>query len=144
VSHIVAHPSTTVCILDTTGTFDVVRMHQTILSRLNASSISADVNSEAEALLDRIKIARIFDFLGLFEAINEIKNETFAVVQPQGGKDVKRTVIPDSEDESSDAEFEQNPTSQNIGCVVIDNLTTVMNPLFKTNHVQGKLCRGAC
>jgi hypothetical protein len=139
VSLVVDHRDVTVCILDTTGTFDVVRMHQAIVSRISASSSSENVNLEAESLLERIKIVRIFDFFGLLEVINEIKSDTLTVGQPQAGKSIERAVIPDSEDEDSDAEAELHPKTLKIGCVVIDNLTTVMNSLFKTNHVQGML-----
>jgi len=127
--------------LDTTGTFDVVRMHQIILSRLHASPTSENVNVNAETLLDRIKIVRVFDFYGLSEAINEIRDGLLTDPQPKGAVSVQQAVIPDSEDEDEDLDLEyeqeQDRGPQKVGCVVVDNLTTTMNPLFKTNHVQG-------
>lgn len=120
--------------IDTTGTFDVLRLYSTILSRLRHDprhgrvKDSADAQeAAAEQILGRVKIMRVFDFLGMIEAISEVRerleiqhheherNENDLLhptnVEPlvlaperESGRKLKhiRSTIPDSDDEMED------------------------------------------
>jgi hypothetical protein len=121
-----------------------------------------DVENQAEDALGRVKIMRVFDFVGMSEAVNELRAELEA---PPPGDDhaaeLQRTdmrrEIPDSEDESDDddmlfeseivqhskkTENEDEPLSnegaERLGLILVDNITHVMNPILKSNYVQGR------
>jgi hypothetical protein len=99
-----------------------------------------------------VRILRVFDFFGVVEATNEIiemldQDVRLSKPSPRSARKIARRrlgIVPDSEDEedmelSEDEAVEDSilPPSS-IGFVIIDNLTTVMNPLLKTNHVNGR------
>ena len=74
-THLLASPSTTAVIIDTTGAFDVRQLHAIVLSRVSRrvrSAIEAEQDHAAELevawVLDRVQVMRVFDFTGLIEA----------------------------------------------------------------------------
>lgn len=102
--------------------------------------------AKAEAVLQRLKIIRVFDFVGAVEAVDEIQRglEGPPLVKPtarttQRERRIRTGQVPDSEDEEEDSPpaLEDIDTNSCIGMVIIDNLTSVVNPLIKGNHVQG-------
>jgi hypothetical protein len=121
-----------------------------------------DIESKAEEALQRVRIIRAFDFFGVVEAINEIrgsleKHSRLSKPSPRSARRAARrmlNIVPDSEDEDDEDIIERvvaqqklndkislqtnttDATSQ-IGLIIIDNLTTVMNPLLKSNHLHG-------
>jgi hypothetical protein len=151
VSHVLSTGKAEAIIVDSTGSFDVVRLHQIVISRLRAKDPSSNAESEAEVALQRVRIIRVFDFSGVVEAINEIRetldnHNRLSKPSPTSARRAAHRrlgIIPDSEDEDdledSKVEIEDSEAQpSSIGFIVIDNITTVMNPLLKSNHVNGK------
>jgi len=142
-------------VIDTTGSFDVVRLHQAIIIRLRGDGWTDAVNEEAEKALQRVRITRVFDFFGVIEAVNEIREvlEQRFRISKLSPKSARRNArhrlgyVPDSEDEDEDEAMQaevpvqepQNSNHLHIGLVLIDNISTVVNPLMKGNHIHGML-----
>ncbi|KAK4983242.1 hypothetical protein LTR28_002529, partial [Elasticomyces elasticus] len=75
----------TATVIDTTGTFDVLALHRALITRLrrqkkdNAQeprvqvSNDGDISNQAVEALDRVKISRVFDFVGVMEAVGEFE-----------------------------------------------------------------------
>ncbi|KAF2676143.1 hypothetical protein K458DRAFT_322730 [Lentithecium fluviatile CBS 122367] len=122
-------PNSTAAIIDTTGNVDIMRLYTFILSslqsdtallgilRTNHASADPSVEDVAAKVLDRVKIMRVFDLVGVVEAVGEIRDglegkwgrettevgETKATEQNQTeGPRPKKTVIADSEDEDEE------------------------------------------
>jgi hypothetical protein len=82
-------------VVDTTGTFDVLRLHEAILTRSKLMVLTErarqigdlqpemppppppneDAEKLAEKALERVKILRVFDFVGVMEAVDELSEE---------------------------------------------------------------------
>jgi hypothetical protein len=128
-------------VVDTTGNFDVLGVYTGILGRLRkdgaalaemrkvAASKDEDTMEDVAAkVLDRVKIMRVFDFVGVREAIGEIRDDLEGRKVVNRKKDEarpvyanspkrptpepltpelvpKRTVVADSEDEDDDEEM---------------------------------------
>ncbi|KAH9859663.1 hypothetical protein IAQ61_011444 [Plenodomus lingam] len=138
------HEGSMAAVIDTTGNFDVLALYRVILARLQNShatlsslcsslhDVQLDASAEdiATKLLDRVKMMRVFDFVGVKEAVDEIRDElegrcqrpavtlkgdeqqvTETVVAAEEhtpnitAQPSKRTVVADSEDEASDEEM---------------------------------------
>ncbi|KAH8708557.1 hypothetical protein GQ44DRAFT_777074 [Phaeosphaeriaceae sp. PMI808] len=145
VSSLLQHPMSMAAVVDTTGNFDILRLYTLILSQLEKMpkeiefvrsalgyKTGAQIEYIATRLLDHVKIMRVFDFVGVKEAISEIKdglegklisslgaNEADGEAA-QGSKLLapeslhKRTVIADSEDEDDEEEmlFDTSPKTK--------------------------------
>lgn len=162
--------------IDTTGSFDVLRLHHIIKLRLQACRATdrvlelanpnpqifnrPDANDDwdelADAALDRVRIMRVFDFVGVSEAINELRDDIKAV-RLQEHKDPPTVVamptqithVDDSESEEEDLmlfdgandEFLQEKSEtkkvEPVSIVIIDNITHVVNPIIKNDYTQG-------
>jgi hypothetical protein len=181
-------------VIDTTGTFDVLRLHEAIITRVKSKILTErarqigdlqpemspplppaeDYEKTAEKALERVKILRAFDFVGVVEAVDELSEElrsiskgeygemkeTEKVPPPKRVEPAKpRTEVADSdEEEDEDMLFESPPAAveeetlanppsslpsqilENIGMIIIDNISQVVNPILKTNYVRGKYC----
>jgi hypothetical protein len=152
VTYILSSKNQDAAIIDTTGTFDVIRLHQSIIKRLQRIGFPGDVEVEGERLLEKVRIVRVFDLFGIIEAVDEIREAYGTRRQPQSPRSARKAirsrlgVVPDSEDEDEDElpEIETNQSDQKelaaakVGFVMIDNLASVMSPMLKTNHVHGK------
>jgi hypothetical protein len=128
----------------------------------NAPISDSQIESIAEKTLERVKIMRVFDFVGVAEAVKELKNELCskpADPKPQGDSSTKdqRKEVADSEDEEDEEMLFDSPEpvraatgedvkgieplpldgAEKIGMIIIDNITQVVNPLLKNNYVQG-------
>lgn len=131
--------NSTAAVIDTSGNFDIMRLYTLILSFLKRnpealsslrshdapSNSGAKIEDVAAEVLDRVKIMRVFDFVGLREAVGEIRDMLegkSALTTSKEGKEVKehvvdeeeqlvnktppkRTVVLDSEDEEEDEEM---------------------------------------
>ncbi|KAF1958330.1 hypothetical protein CC80DRAFT_515116 [Byssothecium circinans] len=118
-------PASVAAVVDTTGNLDVLRLYTIILSRLHAdatllgslrmvSGQDGSAEDVAAKVLDRVKIMRAFDLVGVMEAVNEIRDGLegrMGLVVSEKEKEVvetdtslapKKTVIADSEDEDED------------------------------------------
>lgn len=79
VTHLLSSTTSQAVLIDATGTFDVLRLYNTVMSRLrrlpDGSNTTKEEDKEAAAaeILDRVKIMRVFDVLGMVEAISEIR-----------------------------------------------------------------------
>lgn len=139
-------PRCTAAIIDTTGNVDIMRLYMLIVSRLQAdpslletfrfsdASVDLPVEEVGAKVLERVKIMRVFDFVGVIEAVGEIREgfeakkvdigkrgvegrERVIVAEEKRSKAVplRKTEIADSEDEDEDEEdemlFNTEPTS---------------------------------
>ncbi|KAF2200117.1 hypothetical protein GQ43DRAFT_441887 [Delitschia confertaspora ATCC 74209] len=127
-------PSSASCaaIIDTTGNFDVFRIYTFLLLRLQSDAELLNqlrkgeemesVEDVAAKVLERVKIMRVFDFEGLMEAVEEVREElnggsksknihqeaTIIATpvqeedEPKVVKPTRKEVIGDSEDEDDD------------------------------------------
>jgi hypothetical protein len=128
--------------VDTTGNFDILKLYSLILSRLQKDAdilmsvrvvagcgLEDQVEDVAAKILDHVKIMRVFDFVGVKEAIGEIRDDlegrkaTKSMKEdgrpetktnanpppPEPGQEprpvLKRTVVQDSEDEDDGEEM---------------------------------------
>lgn len=125
VDAVLRYPGHSAAVVDTTGHFDVVRLFRGVLTRLEGCEKgvqgSAEVRDRAAGMLERVRILRVFDFVGVREAIEELREglEGMAGGDVRGtataGGDgveevpllqVRRTEVADSEDEEEDLETE--------------------------------------
>ncbi|KAI4714664.1 hypothetical protein J4E89_000345 [Alternaria sp. Ai002NY15] len=141
-SSLLQYENSTAAVVDTTGNFDVLRLYTMIVAQLSRqpdvqTSLRSTLNQGPETptedlaakVLDRVKIMRVFDFVGVREAIGEIrdgiekkkdgerasstekKKTTLPIEQPAQEEPpvekmpVKRTYVADSEDEEEDEEM---------------------------------------
>ncbi|RYN58541.1 hypothetical protein AA0118_g7252 [Alternaria tenuissima] len=132
IDSLLQYENSAAAVIDTTGNFDVVRLYAMIVARLSqrprlTASLHSAINPEPGAsiedlsarILDRVKIMRVFDFVGVREAIEELKddiagqnvaeptlaNEKMKEALPVEKVKMKRTYVPDSEDEEDDEEM---------------------------------------
>jgi hypothetical protein len=135
VDSLIKQPGSTAAVVDTMGNFDVVGVYTGILERLKRDETVMGkvgdwekVEDVAAKILDRVKIMRVFDFVGVREAIAEIRDDLegrkVGVRSPKSRTPErlkspkrptpepltpeplpKRTVVADSEDEDDDDEM---------------------------------------
>ncbi|KAK7615182.1 hypothetical protein JOL62DRAFT_144584 [Phyllosticta paracitricarpa] len=101
-SHLLSSPTTHATLIDTASTFDVARLYTTLLSQLRQrrrlaraqlrnqmapqpqqqqvqrqadadAGDDGDEEEEAERVLDRVYHARVFDFVGMVDAVTEVR-----------------------------------------------------------------------
>jgi hypothetical protein len=91
-------------VVDTTGRFYVLKLHQVFIHHLRKAEPDAvDLPKKAEQLLNKVKIIRAFDFTGLVEAVVEINHMLGTSSKSQIRIEKKpRLIVPDSEDEEED------------------------------------------
>ncbi|KAH7082195.1 hypothetical protein FB567DRAFT_447358 [Paraphoma chrysanthemicola] len=143
VDALLKRPEGTAAVVDTTGNFDVLKLYTLIVSRLQRDAEvlksvrvatgcgeEEKVEEVAAKVLDHVKIMRVFDFVGVREAIGEIRDDLEGrkpargkeeeaqqepvaipqppepVVDPEPQPVPKRTVVQDSEDEDEDDDEE--------------------------------------
>ncbi|KAH7070497.1 hypothetical protein BKA63DRAFT_568878 [Paraphoma chrysanthemicola] len=143
VDALLKRPEVTAAVVDTTGNFDVLKLYTLIVSRLQRDTEvlksvrvatgcgeEGKIEDVAAKVLDHVKIMRVFDFVGVREAIGEIRDdlegrkaargkekeaqqEPIAIpqppepeVEPEPQLVPKRTVVQDSEDEDEDDDEE--------------------------------------
>lgn len=130
----------------------MIRLHQSIVNMLQRIGFPGDVETEGERLLEKVRIVRVFDLIGIIEAVNEIREAYEMRIQQQSPRSARKAVrsrlglVPDSEDEDEDELLElapdqsdqSMPAAAKVGFIMIDNITSVMSPLLKANHVHGK------
>jgi hypothetical protein len=82
VDSLIKRPGSTAAVVDTMGNFDVVGVYTGILERLKRDETvmgkvgdGEKVEDVAAKILDRVKIMRVFDFVGVREAIAEIRED---------------------------------------------------------------------
>lgn len=113
-----------------------------------------ELNGMAARVLDRVKIMRVFDFVGMSEAIGELHDsvqraEGHEKMAAEPTQQKQRRVVADSQAEEGDEDVmlldgaaNEKPVEGGkldpVSLVVIDNITSVVNPILKTSYVQGE------
>lgn len=135
VSHLLADGEPTATVIDSSMSFDLRSLHDRITRQLVAQGMDVEA---ALAILKRLKIMKIFDFVGLTEAVSEVK-EALGLEVVRGPK----ATIPDSqedEDELLDLSATAKPASYALSphLLIIDDISKVVGPLIKSNYAQGQ------
>lgn len=161
VTHLLLSDQSEATIIDTTNSFDVRRLHKKLVSGLHGRRIVDDAKAEAIRVLDRVRIMKAFDFVGMAECVAELREslETRQRVDPSSqavsGQDavkIPRATIGDSEDEEDMLDEPASPVKQSPpspknkvaeeehhqNLLIIDNITFVASPVLKNSHVQGQ------
>lgn len=175
VTHLLSKSDSQAAIIDTTGTFDVLRLYQIIAYRIkskqaadiaaatsnvNPKIFHADPNANnldatASQVLDRVKIMRVFDFVGVSEAISELRDDIRNAEKDQqsaaawAAEPTQMTHVADSQadeggedimlfDDASDSETISSLKLEPVGLVIIDNITSSVSPVLKSSYVQGR------
>lgn len=109
-THLLLSEQAEATIVDTTNSFDVRRLHKRLVSGLRERQSGDGVKAEAVLVLERVRIMKAFDFVGMMECIAELR-ENLATGQQMGSRqdselESKQKEIPgprgtvgDSEDE---------------------------------------------
>src|SRR5262245_10246844 len=93
-------PEAQASIIETTGSFDVLRLHSIILAHLSrhttedqhSSSNLETLNKKAAMVLDRVRIMNVFDLIGIIEAVNEVRDSLESnSVEREGAPDAQET-----------------------------------------------------
>lgn len=109
-THLLFSPQCEATIVDTTNSFDVRRLHKRLVSVLQDRKNGEVVKTEAVQLLDRVRIMKAFDFVGMSECVAELREslEVREQGRPQQEPEtspmepkvpVPRGTVGDSEDE---------------------------------------------
>ncbi|KAK8221363.1 hypothetical protein IWZ01DRAFT_38447 [Phyllosticta capitalensis] len=111
-SHLLSSPTAHATLIDTAGTFEVGRLYATILSHLRRQRAKAvllhqqslvsdtavpqplpveevtsgDEEAAAVKVLDRVKYTRVFDFVGLVDAVTEVREGLEARMRSEDGE----------------------------------------------------------
>jgi hypothetical protein len=143
-------------VVDTTNSFDVRRLHKRLVAgsiRDSERSAKDDgVRDEAVRVLERARIMKAFDFVGLTECVAELR-ENFETPSNREASPRELTVpaprgtVGDSEDEEEMLDAPASPKetgncmdaeARSSHLLIIDNITYVTSPILKNNHVQGQ------
>ncbi|EMD00769.1 hypothetical protein BAUCODRAFT_144388 [Baudoinia panamericana UAMH 10762] len=151
-SHLLAGDNDIATIVDTTLSFDLRGLHQRIVVTLQGQGRDA---SAAMTMLERLKIMKVFDFVGLTESISEVRTDldtsSSATVEAQSHPvDQPRGTVADSDDEEEMLDEEPpkelaalKPLTSAVKGVrsrqllIVDSISHVALPLLKRNAVQG-------
>ena len=122
----------------------------------HADDEKAALTETATAMLDRVKVMRVFDFAGVIEAIGEVnevieRTKTASVLSRESDEPSEKREIGDSEEEEESSNGESptrlavmndqatfNPNDGQIAMVIVDTLVNVFGSVISTNHVQGQ------
>ncbi|CAK1355201.1 hypothetical protein CB0940_01044 [Cercospora beticola] len=146
-THLLHCPEATATIIDSTLTFDVRRLHATLRSSLHPGQ------SDAMEALKRLKISKVFDRIGMMEAVAELGEELNAEKQqkqqrPAEMTKLRKSTIEDSEDEEDilDESPEKSPSHPGAPVpsttikrlLIVDSISHVMTPIIKNDYTQGQ------
>lgn len=152
VSQLLSSAATTATIIDTGLSLDVRKLHQALTSRMSDRS---NASEQAAKLLDRVKIMKVFDFVGLTESLAEVRDELEGKPtpppnpSPRPASNVPRGTIGDSEDEDEDEllaprtiqlapSTTTKPPPAEPTLLIISTLSLLTLPLLKSNYVSGQ------
>lgn len=139
-AHIVSSPEANAAVIEATVAFDVLSLHRGLCAQLASSGRNV---IDAEAMLDRVKIIRAFDFFGIVEALDEIKDASNSAPKPP-----MATHVSDSDEEggamlldwpASPGQKATTPEDPPKGrwLLVFLGFGQIVNALFKRDFVQG-------
>lgn len=161
--HLLASNGAEATVIDTTNSFDVRGLHKRLVLLLQGNASQDDAKGEAIRVLERVRIMKAFDFVGMRECVAELRDalenrkQTGQALRPRSEQPESpepRGTVGDSEDEEDDMLDEPPPPekpepavhsaederSSDPPCnlLVIDNITYATAPMLKNNHVQGQ------
>jgi RecA/RadA recombinase len=140
VTHLLSAPNASATVIDSTHSFDLRRLYKTI-------EASSQNRQEALNILDRLKIMKIFDYVGLAEALSELRESMEErATPPNPALKAPKATIPDSqEDEEEAALHSPSPVQdhppeeiESPSLLIIDSISHVFAPLIKNNYAQGQ------
>jgi hypothetical protein len=162
-AHLLTSKRAEATVVDTTNSFDVRRLHKRLVASLTREGGRGDgdggVRNEAVRVLERARIMKAFDFVGLTECVAELRDglEVPSKQAPsprQQGVPAPRGTVGDSEDEDEEEMLDaltspstaappspkdtHNHTDAESHLLIIDNITYVTSPILKNSHVQGQ------
>lgn len=164
-AHLLTSERAEATVVDTSNSFDVRRLHKRLVTGLmrdeTRGARDSDVRDEAVRVLDRARIMKAFDFVGLTECVAELRenlempsNEASSPRQQEAA--APRGTVGDSEDDEEEmldtpasppkpvALSTKEPYNHNNSghcsshLLIVDNITYVTSPLLKNSHVQGQ------
>jgi hypothetical protein len=166
-THLLQSEHSVATIVDTTNSFDVRRLHKRLVAGLRKKQNDDDAKTLAVQVLERVRIMKAFDFVGMTECVAEVgeslETRRSAVPSQDTGLEpvpkkapAPRGTVGDSEDEDEMLD-DTEPTSPGKPSppkidhgeegtsdghprhlLVIDNITSVASPIIKNSHVQGQ------
>ncbi|GIZ39807.1 hypothetical protein CKM354_000317600 [Cercospora kikuchii] len=146
-THLLHSPEATATIIDSTLTFDVRRLHATLRSSLPPGQ------NDAMEPLKRLKISKVFDRIGMMEAVAELGEEFNSEKEQEQQRPAEmikpqKSTIEDSEDEEDilDESPEKSPSRPSTPApsfspkrlLIVDSISHVMTPVIKNDHTQGQ------
>ncbi len=153
ISHLLSSPIASATIIDTGASADIRKINRALLSRL---SDHVDAKQQALAVLNRLKIMRVFDFEGLADATAEVRQRLCDLPAPPARQShfqpPPRGTIGDSDGEDDDellspdsATSDQTHDLSSAAALappgiflLIDNLSQLAAPPIKNNYTQGQ------
>lgn len=114
---LLSHARSTAAVVDTSGNFDVMRLYSFLLARLqddagllqrylrDAGAEGSSIEDVAAKMLDRVKIMRAFDLVGVMEAVGEVRDELEGRTQPPA-----ETTVEEPKSREQQEETEQKAT----------------------------------
>jgi hypothetical protein len=165
-AHLLTSKRAEATVVDTTNSFDVRRLHKRLVAGLMREGGRGDgdggVGDEAVRVLERARIMKAFDFVGLTECVAELRESLEvpskqAPIPRQQRVPAPRGTVGDSEDEDEeemldaptplsksvppspkDAHTQTDADDDSSHLLIIDNITYVTSPILKNSHVQGQ------
>lgn len=164
VSQLLSSPEATATVVDTGMSLDVRRLHRAIVARLK-DRVKGDAAEKAAGMLERVNVMKVFDFVGMTEAIGEVRDRLAgrdsqpmkSAAAEDGKTRAPRGTVGDSEDEASSDEEQGdipsapanpglvfssasdiNATTTQPHLLIIDNIAQVTAPLLKANYTRGQ------
>ena len=163
-AHLLTSERAEATVIDTTNSFDVRRLHKRLVAGLmrdeSRGGKEGGVRDEAVRMLDRARIMKAFDFVGLTECVAELREslEMPSKRQPspsQQAVPAPRGTVGDSEDEEEMLDAPASPakplpsspkttfnhpdaSDRSSQLLIIDNITYVTSPILKNSQVQGQ------
>ncbi|KAK4507390.1 hypothetical protein PRZ48_001125 [Zasmidium cellare] len=145
VSHLRGSTNATATVIDSSLSFDLLGLFRALEGSLEESS---NVGEDAKAMLERLKIMKVFDSIGLSEAVGELREDLEHPPEQVQPKTFPKSTIEDSEDEDEmldDVPLKQ-PSPPKVPetkepprkLLIIDNISKVISPLIKSNYTNGQ------
>ncbi|KAF1816547.1 hypothetical protein P152DRAFT_127479 [Eremomyces bilateralis CBS 781.70] len=120
--HLLESLGSSAAIVDTTGVLDLFWLRQVLAATIDgrqSGQSKADAASCLTGLLARIRIIRVFDHIGIQEALDEVK------------------ATHDMPDPKDNTRGPADKVEGKVDFVVIDNLSNCFTPLIKTGYTSG-------
>lgn len=158
-SHLLLSNRAEATVVDTTNSFDVRRLHTRLVALLREKGNDGDAKEQAVRVLERMRIMKAFDLVGVSECIAELREalDTRSHEHSSETSNSTRDNIPAPRGTVEDSEDEEEEMLDNLATpkhptppppdmedesprnlLVIDNITHVTSLMLKTNHVQGQ------